>query len=161
MYGLGKPLDSLLMKVERAKKHVLDLESERGAFFQTNPYSFSNSTNPVTGDRTYYIKSVEPVLMMISIILGDALNNLRCALDHLVHHLACVGAGTTGPVSTWTIQAIIVAREPSDTACRNLCPQKYVGEEFYSSRDSRISSKPVHARSMAWANSKCKVAVLS
>jgi hypothetical protein len=95
MYGLGDPLDSLLIKVERAKKHVLDLESERDAFFQTKPYSFAHSTNPITGDRTYYLKTVESIPKVFSVILGDALNNLRCALDHLVHHLACVGAGAT------------------------------------------------------------------
>lgn len=95
MYGLGKPLDNLLMKVERAKKHVLDLESERDAFFETRPYSFSNSTNPITGERTYCLKSAEPIPLSLSVIVGDALNNLRCALDHLVHHLACVGAGAT------------------------------------------------------------------
>lgn len=93
MHGLGKPLDSLLLKVERAKKHILDLESERDRFFQTKPYSFSHVTNPQSGERTYYVKEVKPIPTEFAVIIGDALNNLRCALDHLAYHLACVGAG--------------------------------------------------------------------
>src|ERR1700722_3319588 len=84
-----------MIKVERAKKHILDLESERDRFFQTKPYSFSHSTDPKSGDRKYYIKGVEPIPIQFSVVIGDALNNLRCALDHLAYHLVCVGVGAT------------------------------------------------------------------
>jgi len=97
VYGLGKPLDNLLLKVERAKKHVLDLEAEYDRFHQTKPYTFSDSTNPQTGERTYYVKHAEPIPMEFSVIIGDALNNLRCALDHLAYHLVCVGVGAIKP----------------------------------------------------------------
>jgi hypothetical protein len=97
VYGLGKPLDNLLLKVERAKKHILDLEAEYDRFLQTKPYSFSDATNPQTGERTYYVKHAEPIPMEFSVIIGDALNNLRCALDHLAYHLVCVGVGAIKP----------------------------------------------------------------
>jgi hypothetical protein len=93
VYGLGKPLDSLLLKVERAKKYISDLEAEYDRFHQTKPYTFSDSTNPQTGERTYYVEHAEPIPMEFSVIIGDALNNLRCALDHLAYHLVYVGVG--------------------------------------------------------------------
>jgi len=94
MYGLGQPLDNLLLKVERAKKHILDLESERDSFFKTNPYSFRFETNLQTQERVYYLADAKPIPMHFSLLIGDALNNLRCALDHTAYYLVCVGEGS-------------------------------------------------------------------
>src|SRR5256885_2012251 len=91
MYGLGEPLDRLISKVERAKKHILDLEAEKDRFFQTKPYSFRFEINPQTGERDYYIANAKPIPREFSLIIGDALNNLRSALDHTAYHLVCVG----------------------------------------------------------------------
>src|SRR5271154_687353 len=91
--NFGTPLDNLLSKVERAKEHILNLEVERDRFFSTKPYSFRFETNLQTRERTYYLADVKPIPLRFSLIIGDALNNLRSALDHTAYHLACVGVG--------------------------------------------------------------------
>jgi len=93
MSGMGEPLDRLLLKVQRSRKHVLDLEAEQDRFFKTNPYRFRFETNPQTGNRDYYLADAKPIPLEFSLLIGDALNNLRAALDHTAYHLVCVGVG--------------------------------------------------------------------
>jgi hypothetical protein len=139
VYGLGKPLDNLLLKVERAKKHILDLEAQYDRFLQNKPFGFSHETNPQTGERTYYVKDIKPIPMEFSVIIGDALNNLRCALDHLAYHLVCIGVGAVkshpdakfpmgnGPsdYNTQKLRALNGMRQDAVTAIDDLQP--YVG----------------------------------
>jgi hypothetical protein len=94
MYGLGQPLDNLILKTERAKKHVLDLEAEFERFMQTKPNTFAFKTDANTSDRIYYVTKVTPVPVEFSLLIGDALNNIRSALDHLAYQLVSVGGGT-------------------------------------------------------------------
>src|SRR5262249_38393088 len=96
-FGLGPPLDNLLLKVERAKKHFLELEAAENSFHQSKPYRFRFEGNPQTGERDYYLAEAEPIPEELSLIIGDALNNLRSALDHTAYQLACVGAGAIKP----------------------------------------------------------------
>jgi hypothetical protein len=95
--GLGAPLGRLVLKVERAKKHILDLEAERDRFNKTKPYSFAPKVNPQTRESGFYLASVRAVPLSFSLILSDALNNLRSALDHTCWHLACVKSGEVRP----------------------------------------------------------------
>lgn len=37
--------------------------------------------------------------MNLSLIAGDAIHNLRSVLDHLAHHLVCIGMNSRGPFS--------------------------------------------------------------
>ena len=45
MYGLGEPLDSLVLKVERAKKHILELEAEYDSFRKDRPKRVDQPSN--------------------------------------------------------------------------------------------------------------------
>jgi hypothetical protein len=70
-------------KIEWAKKHTDDLESEIIAFRDTSPYEFEIQGNPKTGPGSYRIKGTpQPLPESIPLILGDAAHNLRVALDH-------------------------------------------------------------------------------
>jgi len=91
MYDLGEPLDSLVLKVERAKKHILELEAEYSGFRKDNAYRIDFKTDPKTRERIYYLAAIKPIPKAFSIILGDALNNLRSCLDHAVYALVQVG----------------------------------------------------------------------
>lgn len=91
-------LQRLTRKVERAqKKHILDLEAAWDAFFDTHPYTVGTKDDADKGERSYYLTSVADIPDQIPLIVGDAVNNLRSALDHLAYHLMCVGRGSTGP----------------------------------------------------------------
>jgi hypothetical protein len=91
MYGLGEPLDSLVLKVERAKKHILELEAEYDSFRKDRPYRIDFKTDPETHSRIYYLADAKPIPKSFSPILGDALNNLRSCLDHAVYAMVQVG----------------------------------------------------------------------
>jgi hypothetical protein len=91
MFLLGEPLDSLVLKTERAKKHILELESEYEGFRRENPYSIEFKHDPQTGDRIYHLAAVRPIPKAFSVIIGDVLNNLRACLDHAVYTMVQVG----------------------------------------------------------------------
>jgi hypothetical protein len=82
-------------KIERAKKHIRDLDAAIAAFIATNPYRIATKRDPETRKPIYYVADVQPVPHEICIILGDAIHNLRAALDHLAQQLYLVGSGAT------------------------------------------------------------------
>lgn len=84
-------------KVERARKHVNDVESEVRTFLATTPYVVGTKKDPETRKPVHYLSSVRVPPTSAAAITGDAIQNLRSALDHLVHHLIQVGTGQPGP----------------------------------------------------------------
>jgi hypothetical protein len=81
----------LNLKVERAKKHILDLEAEWHSFLDGNPYGIEIKDDVNTGDRVYYLVRDSSIPQNIPLIIGDAIQNLRSALDHLAYHFALIG----------------------------------------------------------------------
>jgi hypothetical protein len=90
-------LKLILAKVERAKKHVSDLEAGVGTFLGTQPYVVRTNRDPQTRQPVHYLASVGNTPVVLATITGDAIQNLRSALDHLAHHLVSVGKGRPGP----------------------------------------------------------------
>jgi hypothetical protein len=89
----------IYVKVERAKEHVRDLETLVQGFLQSNPYEIVVQDEPDTGDRVFRVKvNSEPPLKW-SAIIGDAIHNLRAALDLLVCELV---RGEGNPVTVET-----------------------------------------------------------
>lgn len=88
---MSSPLPSRLVKIrtkiERAEKHIHEFQTEFDAFGKTDPYSIGTEDDPQTGDKVFRVKSVAPIPLVLPIIIGDVLHNLRSALDHLVWHL--------------------------------------------------------------------------
>jgi hypothetical protein len=68
------------------------LKSAILAFKNGNPYKISAKHDPQTRKLIYYLVDVKPVPMKIALIAGDALHNLRGALDHLAYRLFRIGA---------------------------------------------------------------------
>jgi hypothetical protein len=84
-------LASILLKTERAKKHLADLQVEISAFLNANPYEVRGERNPQTGQPCYYLASVRDAPVSIAVVAGDAIQNLRSALDHLAWNMMEVG----------------------------------------------------------------------
>ena len=78
-------------KVERAQRHLGDLETEIRSFLRTGPYQIASERDPQTGEVRHCAKSVTEVPLTISAGAGDVLHNLRGALDHLACELVIVG----------------------------------------------------------------------
>jgi len=77
------------MKITRANQHVNALDREVGIFFEA--YAGSQVINH-RFDGTWHIVSINPMVegsmpLLCSVICGDAMHNLRSALDHLVWQL--------------------------------------------------------------------------
>jgi len=87
----------LRSKLERAKEQINELKTEWDGFFQPGTYIVQFKDDPNTRERTYYLDSVTEIPDSIPLIIGDVIQNLRSSLDHLAHHLVCVGNGDPGP----------------------------------------------------------------
>lgn len=87
-------LAAIRVKIDRAKHHILDLEQQVSAFLDTKPYKVGAKRDPQTRKPIYYIVSVAETPISIAAIAGDALQNLRSALDHLAYRLVLSGLGS-------------------------------------------------------------------
>jgi hypothetical protein len=84
------------MKLERAKRHLTDLQNAVRAFFDTKPYKFSGKPNTQTHKTVYTMDSVELIPAEIPLIAGDVIQTLRSALDHVAYQLFRRGPGGKG-----------------------------------------------------------------
>lgn len=83
--------ERLMLKVERADKHIDDLERQIATFSDAGPYTFSHRDDAQRGERTFYVHFTKQIPDDFSLIIGDALHNMRSALDHLATHLVEIG----------------------------------------------------------------------
>ena len=90
-------IDMLLAKLERANKHISDLEPEWRSFSSGGAYSILFKDDTDKRERSYYLAVAKDIPQIIPLIAGDALQNLRSVLDHLAYHLVAVGTGQQGP----------------------------------------------------------------
>jgi hypothetical protein len=83
-----KKILDLLVKVDRAYKHLVDLQLAYACFFRPpDPYEIIPEDDPKTGERTFYLRIHKEIPSEFSALIGDIAHNLRSALDHLAWHL--------------------------------------------------------------------------
>ncbi len=145
-------------KLARARVHRGDLASFIEQQFQgvTSPLRVdwqqererplvSARLDPATGEHVFTIDSVPPGLadfqVAVAVRLGDCIQNLRAALDHLVYQLACVNTGGT-PTKPKKTQFPIVshATDFADNA------KRYLGEVDPAHTSVIESYQPYHGR---------------
>lgn len=82
-------LSGVRAKIERAKKHIRDLEAEIDAGFsrQKNLEGFRVKDDSDTGEKVYEVRLQNVGGGHLALVLGDAVHNLRSALDHLAYRL--------------------------------------------------------------------------
>jgi hypothetical protein len=92
--GADEKLARIHVKVERAKKHIADVNARIVTFINTNPYAVSCKVEAETRRPVYYISKVSEIPVDLAMIAGDAIQNLRTSLDHLARqlHLMVPGA---------------------------------------------------------------------
>jgi hypothetical protein len=71
--------DSASLKVDRAAIHIHDLSE---LLKESRPFALAIQTNTKTRERTLFIKRNKASQNNIALIVGDAIHNLRSALDH-------------------------------------------------------------------------------
>ncbi len=78
------------IKIDRTKEHFSNLKRAISVFFDSKPYVVSTKRDS-TRRLIYYLSRVEPTPLSFATITGDAIQNLKSALDHLAYQLFLVG----------------------------------------------------------------------
>jgi len=74
------------LKIERADKHIGDLADVLAIFLKSDFYRLSVEKN-AEGHDALTLESTTPLPSDVALILGDALHNLRSALDHVAYEV--------------------------------------------------------------------------
>jgi hypothetical protein len=78
------------VKIDRAKKHLRDLEFAKEKFINSNPFTpgFRPDEKPGhEGLNLWFMSHIEAIPEEVSASAGDAIHNVRSALDHLICQL--------------------------------------------------------------------------
>ena len=93
MPSVDERLRHVTLKMKRAKEHITALEQELRTFLKSDPYKVGSKHDPKTHKLVYYLMSVESVPDRLSLIAGDAIQNLMSTLDYLAFQVVCNDTG--------------------------------------------------------------------
>lgn len=89
------PLDAPRLKLERAEKHLQDLETALASFYKLEPCKVVKYLHSEDGRQIFRSEfTIEPP-PTLSIIAGDAIHNMRSALDWLICQLSLLNGAKT------------------------------------------------------------------
>lgn len=83
--------DSAKQKIERADYHISDLERQFAAFVAEKPHKFTVQSDPSTGQLVVMVYFHKRPPSTLATIIGDAIHNMRCALDHMTWEVVGIG----------------------------------------------------------------------
>jgi hypothetical protein len=88
---MAHPFDSCMAKLIRAHEHIQALKQTIDALGPT-PYSIVEERNPQTADRDFRLVAKDLTgfrrIPMLSVIVGDAIHQMRSSLDHAAWQIA-------------------------------------------------------------------------
>lgn len=115
------PFESSMIKIERANKHIKELESLLTAFLEAHSSRIVRQIDPKSPVQFIALKHLEAP-QEIPIIIGDIAHNLRSALDHVAGVVRARGGGNPNeghfPISDTRIgteKSVAKHIEPFDT----------------------------------------------
>jgi hypothetical protein len=84
------------LKLEWAQKHILELEKILADFWASYPYSIFPEDHTEGGEqvRSWFLFNLKPVPFTVPLLAGDALQNMRSSLDHLIHQAIFKSSGS-------------------------------------------------------------------
>jgi hypothetical protein len=86
-------LQLIAVKLDRAREHLATLSADVRAYLDSRPYVVEAKRAPDTRRLIYFVAGLRPTPSRVPAVLGDAIHNLRSALDHLAYQLVWVGSG--------------------------------------------------------------------
>lgn len=89
-------LESVRQKIVRSAEHLHSLEAEAMRYFSANPGEVVTEEEPHSHRIVLKFREKIPVPVAIPLIIGDALQNLRSALDYLVWELVLAANNKPG-----------------------------------------------------------------
>ena len=84
---MAKQLEGPRAKVQRAQHHVQEPKGAISEFLTRLPYRFTVEADPDQAYQRIVITGAKSIPSTISLIIGDAIHNLRSALDHVAWEL--------------------------------------------------------------------------
>lgn len=91
-------LSSPRAKIARADEHLDALYRETDSWGDGDPFAVMRESNADGSVHLFRLRfKSQPDVWRWALILGDALHNLRCALDHMVYALAIAQTGKAPP----------------------------------------------------------------
>lgn len=94
------PYQTAQLKIKRADRHIQELESALTAFLDTNPYTLRIKENPKTG-HIFVNLQAHSLPETVPLILGDAIHNLRVAIELLINQIITNAGGSKGAKITF------------------------------------------------------------
>ena len=91
------------IKTERAKEHILDLQRRVDGFMRRRPYSIFIDRDPATGHHVIRAHVTEEPPIWWGAIAGDAVHNLRSALDLMISQLILANGALPDALSGFPI----------------------------------------------------------
>lgn len=76
------------LKLERAYHHISDLAARSDAFLAQRPFVLWERHERKANRKTLFVKQGKPIPPVFPLIVGDAVHNLRAALDHTLFMIA-------------------------------------------------------------------------
>ena len=92
-----KDIIALTAKLQRAEEHIFKLQEFWREFRTDDTYPIRSQDTADGAYRMYSLGPVAPIPADVPLITGDAVHNLRSALDHVAYRLVCVGTNSPGP----------------------------------------------------------------
>lgn len=86
--------NGIRQKIKRADEHIADLQALVSDFLSRDFYTLGTKHKPHIDHVAYYVIHADPLPVEAACILGDAVHNLRSALDHLFWQLVDVSGAT-------------------------------------------------------------------
>ena len=91
-------LTNVRAKLARSQEHAQAVKNEVQSWFDRHPYSVTKDTNADCTRYSLFLRVNEPpTLQRWTLIIGDCIHNLRCALDYLVYAVAVFEAKCEPP----------------------------------------------------------------
>lgn len=85
---MADPLESARAKIKRAGEHLGRFHDESESFLQSDPHTVTHETNRNKTEHVFRFHVVREPPLDLSLVAGDAIQNSRAALDHMVFALA-------------------------------------------------------------------------
>lgn len=109
------PLAGVRTKIERAKTHLKELESQVATFLESKPFILEMEEDARAGSQLYRVRIRQPIPSCWAGIVGDVIHNLRSALDLLAVALVIANGHTSKSAITETYFPIAANRESFST----------------------------------------------
>jgi hypothetical protein len=125
---MAESFASARLKLDRAKQHIANLQREFDVFVAENPHALSFKVDPDTSSLLVQLRFKVDIPKSFALILGDAIHNLRCAMDHATWDLIGIDHGTQ---DRWTKFPTGRTRQDYEATCKGMKTPRDDTKKFF------------------------------